>query len=246
MFSFSLGVILIAVSSSAISNSYYIIAGIASLLWLFSRITKSRETQATLLLLASAIAVLLAEAQYHFLPSVDHTSDRNLVVIGDSVSAGVGGKSEKQTWPKIIATKHHLNVLDISHVGETAGSAFDRVKQYALPPSLIIIEIGGNDLLGSTTAQQFRKDLDRLLSHVTNPSRQVLMFELPLPPFRHEYGRIQRQLSREYGVLLIPKRIFLNVISKSGATLDTIHLTQEGHHRMADSVWSLIKTAYVN
>jgi lysophospholipase L1-like esterase len=53
-------------------------------------------------------------------------------------------------------------------------------------------------------------------------------------------------LAARYGVLLIPRRIFMGVITADGSTLDSIHLTREGHQRMAEVVWSLIQTAYVN
>ena len=70
------------------------------------------------------------------------------------------------------------------------------------------------------------------------------MFELPLPPFYHEFGRIQRSLARKYGVALIPKRVLLSVLAGSDSTVDTIHLTQAGQRRMAASVWRLLSGAY--
>jgi acyl-CoA thioesterase-1 len=79
---------------------------------------------------------------------------------------------------------------------------------------------------------------------VTASQRQVVMFELPLPPFHHEYGRIQRTLAHKYGVSLIPKRVFLTVLAASDSTLDTIHLSQAGHELMAARVWQLISSAF--
>jgi len=59
------------------------------------------------------------------------------------------------------------------------------------------------------------------------------MFELPLLPHWISYGRIQRQLARRYGVLLIPKRYFTQVLSGANATSDGLHLSQLGAERMA-------------
>lgn len=108
----------------------------------------------------------------------------------------------------------------------------------------MIVEIGGNDILGSTTSAEFAHDLHTLLSEVSQDSRQIVMFELPLPPFFHEYGRIQRTLSTKYNVKLVPKRVFLSVIAGGDATLDSIHLSQAGHQKMANSVWQVLKSAY--
>ncbi len=66
------------------------------------------------------------------------------------------------------------------------------------------------------------------------------MIELPLPPFFNEFGRIQRNLARIYGVTLIPRRRLMEVLATKGATLDTIHLSEKGHQLMAEMVWRQI------
>lgn len=99
-------------------------------------------------------------------------------------------------------------------------------------------------MLGSTKSSQFARDLDALLSAVAAPDRQLIMFELPLPPLRHEYGRIQRALAKKYDVALIPKRVLVSVIAPDNSTVDSIHLTAVGHQRMAERVWSIVGPAY--
>jgi acyl-CoA thioesterase-1 len=185
---------------------------------------------------------MLLELPYHFAPRAEPISGKSLAVIGDSVTAGVDDGS--QTWPTLLAAAHNLNVQDISHVGDTAESALKRVRKDPIDAPLVVIEIGGNDLLGSTTARQFEQDLDALLTELAEPGRQLVMFELPLPPLYHEYGRAQRQVARKHGAKLIPKRQFLNIIAPKEATLDTIHLSAGGQRQMADCVWRVIGPAY--
>jgi len=138
-----------------------------------------------------------------------------------------------------------VHVQDLSHVGETAASALKRARQQTIDSPIVLVEIGGNDILGPTTTKQFARDLDALLSHLKLPGRQVAMFELPLPPFYHEFGRIQREVADRHQVLLIPKRVFLGLLAGNGATLDSIHLSQAGHQQMAQLVWEFIAPAYV-
>ena len=111
-----------------------------------------------------------------------------------------------------------------------------------LPPhgGIVLLEIGGNDLLGPTTVEQFETGLSRLLERVCVPGRTVLMFELPLPPLRNEFGRIQRRLARQYGIGLIPRRVLISVLTGEGATLDSIHLSPRGHGRLAETVWDIV------
>jgi acyl-CoA thioesterase-1 len=137
-----------------------------------------------------------------------------------------------------------LQVQDISHVGETAASALKHAMSHPVTAPVVIVEIGGNDILGTTTSEQFSGDLDALLAFLAGDDRQIVMFELPLPPFCHEYGRVQRAVAARHNVLLVPRRVFLSVIAGSGSTLDTIHLSQSGHQYMSDLVWTLIKSAF--
>jgi hypothetical protein len=44
-------------------------------------------------------------------------------------------------------------------------------------------------------------------------------------------------------VALIPKRILLSVIEAADATVDSLHLTQQGQDRMAAVVWALLEPA---
>jgi acyl-CoA thioesterase-1 len=186
----------------------------------------------------------LTEIPYHLMPSLNLAVDRSIGIIGDSVTAGIGEDETAETWPSLLAREHNLQIQDISHVGETASSALKRAMSRPITASVVVIEIGGNDILGTTTAAQFERDLDALLTFLTATGRQIVMFELPLPPFYHEYGRAQRTIAAKHHVDLIPKRIFLSVIADRQATLDTIHLSQSGHHRMADCVWRVVKSAF--
>lgn len=109
---------------------------------------------------------------------------------------------------------------------------------------IIIVEIGGNDVLGGTSVQDFDRDLDQLLQFVCTKQRQVVMFELPLPPLFHGYGYVQRRLAKKHGVKLLPKATFLAAIAGPDTTLDSIHLSQAGHQRMADLVWAVVEDSF--
>lgn len=98
---------------------------------------------------------------------------------------------------------------------------------------IVLIEIGGNDLLSGTASAEFEHNLELLLSKLIVPGRTVVMFELPLLPNRIVYGRIQRRLASKYGVWLIPKRYLAGVIGGADTTLDGLHLSHRGTRQMA-------------
>ena len=108
----------------------------------------------------------------------------------------------------------------------------------------MLLEIGGNDLLGGTTIQAFQTGLAQLIKTVRQPGRTVVMLELPLIPGLNQFNLIQRRLGAEYQVILIPKRILVGVLLADGATIDSVHLSPAGHDQMASAVWAIIRSAY--
>lgn len=241
---FFTGAIAVFVSSTAIPYWWYAVAVITSMVWMASLFKNAWRRQAAYGMAATWLVAGLIELPYHITPTPAAAGDRSITIIGDSVTAGVGGDEKSETWPSILCREHNLQVQDISHVGETAASALKRAQAQKITGRVILVEIGGNDILGSTTSAKFGNDLDELLSQLASADRQVVMFELPLPPLCHEYGRLQRQVTAKHNVTLIPKRIFLSVLAGGDSTLDTIHLSQAGHQRMADTVWQLVKPAF--
>lgn len=195
---------------------------------------------ATVLMVVGWCVALGLEIPWRFLPVTATAPVTAMTIIGDSVSAGME-EGEAETWPSLLSRQHDIVIQDLSHVGETAGSALKRVQKAGVQHNYVIVEIGGNDILGSTTSSQFETDLNALLSELRQENRQVVMFELPLPPFYHQFGMIQRQLAKKHEIALVPRRYFLSILAEGDATLDSIHLSQSGHQRMSDLAWSLCR-----
>ncbi|HEY1376295.1 MAG TPA: GDSL-type esterase/lipase family protein [Gemmataceae bacterium] len=241
------GLLLIAASATPLPYWLYAVAGGVTLLWLVAERTNWARLSARRPWLRGAAAALwvvtaAVELPYHLTPTVAATGRPKFYVIGDSVAAGL--KDREETWPYLLARSHSIEVADFSHVGATAASAMRQAEKLPADGGMVLLEIGGNDLLGSTSAAEFGRDLDRLLDRVCRPGRTVLMFELPLPPLCNEFGAAQRRLAKRYGVVLIPKRLFVAVLAGAGATVDSVHLAREGHERMAETVWAVIRPAY--
>lgn len=243
---FLFGMIAIVISSTAIPYWYYGVVAVVTLVWLCSCFVKNwRRCSSYAVIGVWAVAIGL-EVPYHLTPTLKPVASRSMTVIGDSVTAGLGSGDKAETWPKILAREHNLQIQDISQAGDTASLAFQRVQQQTVTSPIVLLEIGGNDVLGSTSSAQFEQDLAALLAELEEPNRQLIMLELPLLPFYHEFGRIQRALALKYHVALVPKRVFLSILAGNESTLDSIHLSQAGHQHMADVIWNIVKPAYMS
>jgi acyl-CoA thioesterase-1 len=194
----------------------------------------------------SALALLgvgLHEVRYQIMPVLTAVHGRQIAVIGDSITAGHGESDLTRKWPAILRDRHGIAVEDFSKAGATAASAAKGLEQESIAAPVVIVEIGGNDFLGGGSVEDFEAGLEALLKAVCKPGRQVVMFELPIPPLYERFGRVQRDLASRHGVALIPKRILLSVIEAADATVDSLHLTQQGQDRMTAVVWALLEPA---
>jgi acyl-CoA thioesterase-1 len=184
-------------------------------------------------------AAVFWEVRTMFPPTVPVKAGATVYVAGDSVSAGMNDAPE-DTWPAVMGRRYSVPVVNLAQAGGTARSALRQAEQIAEGPAVVVVEIGGNDLLSGVTSDQFAIDLRRLLQETCRPERCVLLMELPLPPFCNEYGRVQRELAADFGCQLISKRTFVAILSAPDATVDSVHLSPNGHSLMADRMWNCL------
>ena len=197
------------------------------------------RTGALIVVIGFTLLAVGWELWYQLPPRVAGGPFDRLIVIGDSLSAEdftEGG----DPWPSLLARDHDCGVLNLAFSGAKAGSAAKRAVEIDFDLDLVILEIGGNDLLGFTSPAQFEEDLERLLQTVCVRRNRVVMLELPLPPLYNRFGEVQRRLSRRYGVVLVAKRYFARVLTGEESTVDHLHLSAVGHRKMADMIWQVV------
>lgn len=183
---------------------------------------------------AALLTVLLVISTLEFsrrkMPMITGVASDHLVVIGDSISSGID--PHVVSWP---AAMQQLIGLPIKNLAQPGAQVMDaKIMAMQVKPSdcVVLVEIGGNDLLSGEPSEEFAHGLEATLSELSAPGRNVAMFELPLLPGKIAYGRIQRNLAIENGVWLIPKRYVASVISGADATSDGLHLSNTGARRM--------------
>jgi lysophospholipase L1-like esterase len=101
---------------------------------------------------------------------------------------------------------------------------------------IVLVEIGGNDLLSGTASVELERSLELLLSKLSVHGRAIVMFGLPRLPNRIAYGRIQRRLASKYSIWLVQNDISswcLVVFGGANATFDGLHLSPSGIRQMA-------------
>jgi lysophospholipase L1-like esterase len=236
------GVLLGFASAAPLSAVWYVLLGIATIAWLVCVHFQSPKlavarTLATGILLVTAGGGVAWEAR-HLRFALAPVRQASLIVVGDSISAGITGPD--RAWPAVFAKSFGVRVTNLSRVAARASDLLGVLGDARFDHAVVLVEIGGNDLLFGTPPATFEADLRALLKHVSNPTSTVVMFELPVWPTRVEIGRVQRRVAADLGVALIPRRVLAGLLAPADATVDGLHFTEVGAARMADVVHGLV------
>ncbi len=191
---------------------------------------RSRLVVTTVLVLLLLVLPAI-ELSHRRMPEIVGAPSDHLVVIGDSISSGIGLRVP--AWPLVMQQMTGVTVKNLALAGADTIEAQSMAKEITPEDRVVLLEIGGNDMIAGVPPGEFAKALEALLQKVNAPGRTVVMFELPLLPHQIAYGRIQRRLAAKYGVWLIPKRFFVDVIGGANATSDGLHLSDSGAQHMA-------------
>jgi lysophospholipase L1-like esterase len=215
-------------------------------IYVASHILKDASYRMRFLMQTLAVAFMLLpiinESRYWIRPEFSLNNINRIYVIGDSVSSGLGGPDEN-TWPMILSDKLNVPVINLAIAGATAQSAMKRQAVWVKEsPCMVFMEIGGNDLLNATSLEEFEKSMRQILEELKPVTNRIVWFEIPLLPWKTQYGQIQRKLAKELKITLIPKRILSEVFQSPDTTSDSIHLTAKGHQAMAEKVSRLFES----
>lgn len=230
------GMILVIISATPLPAWAYLIwtmFAIAGLILSHRTVSSEKSRVAACIgLFAATAGLCIAEVPHHFSPRLVVSSHATVYVLGDSISAGMA--TTERCWPTMLSELTSLRVVNLAQPGATVETAIAQARNIADPHSLVVVEIGGNDLLGrQPDAAAFESHLDALVSSIHSRQHQILILELPLFPFQNAFGRAQRRVAHKYDTAILPKRHFTRVLGTKDATRDGIHLSPKGHEAMA-------------
>ena len=195
----------------------------------------------------TAAAVLLAAASQDV-----HADTRNLLVLGDSLSAGYGIKAE-EGWVALLQRRlrqegYGYRVINASVSGETTTGGLSRLPRALRlhAPAIVVLELGGNDGLRGLPLETTRQNLTRMAELSTASGARVLLLGMKIPPnygtrYTKGFERIFNDLAKRYQLPLVP--FFLEKVALNTQLMqaDGIHPTAAGQPLMLDSVWPTLK-----
>ena len=191
---------------------------------------------------------LLARAQTPATPAV---AKDTLLIVGDSLSAEYGLRRGTGWVPllekKLAEEKKSVKVVNASISGDTTSGGRSRLAGLLAQhkPSVVIIELGGNDALRGLPLDMTEKNLLSMTQASKKAGAKVLLLGMQVPPnYGGSYGTtffgLYPKIAKAEKVALVP--FFLKGIAdvadaESRFQTDRIHPNQQSQPTMLANVW---------
>jgi len=175
-------------------------------------------------------------------------SQNTVLVLGDSLSAAYGVPSET-AWVELLRDRIESQDLDWTVVnasigGETTDGGLRRLPGLleAHAPTIVVIELGGNDGLRGFPPNVIESNLANMIEQVRDTGATPLLVGMQIPPnygqrYTTMFADIFPTLSDRYNTVLVP--FFLDGIYDQDGLMqgDGIHPTEEAQPRLLDNIW---------
>ncbi|MBF8757636.1 MAG: arylesterase [Pseudomonas putida] len=175
-----------------------------------------------------------------------------LLVVGDSISAGFGLDS-RLGWVSLLQQRlkdegYADQVVNASISGDTSAGGQARLPALlvAHKPSLVVLELGGNDGLRGLPPQQLQQNLASMIDQAREVGAKVVLLGMRLPPnygvrYTSAFAQVYERLSIQKQVPLVP--FFLDGVGGVPQMMqaDGIHPTVGAQPRLLENAWPAIK-----
>ena len=199
--------------------------------------------------------IVLAIATTATHASISNSNDSTILIIGDSLSAGLG-VAYNQSWPSLLQDRLNKNGYTIQVVnagisGDTTAGGNERLpkllSQYA--PEIVVIELGGNDGLRGTSIDSIESNLRSMIKAALDRDAQIILIGMQLPPnygnaYATSFQNLFPTLANEYSIVLVERliqRMMNEVWQQSLMQMDGIHPNAKGHVQIENLIWDSLE-----
>ena len=189
------------------------------------------------------------------LASKTFAQDRTLLVVGDSLSAEYG-LPRGSGWVALLEQqlskdKMPWRVINASISGDTTAGGRARLptllKQHQ--PSVVVIELGGNDALRGFSMAMTEGNLQDMVKTSQAIHAKVLLLGMQVPPnygadYAAQFSQVFTRLGKQHKVGVVPFMLKGIADAPNAAELfqtDRIHPTAQTHPRILANVWPELK-----
>ena len=200
--------------------------------------------------------IVLAVASTATHASISNSNDSTILIIGDSLSAGLG-VTYNQAWPSLLQNRlkkegYLIQVLNAGISGDTTSGGVQRLPKLLdkYTPEIVVIELGGNDGLRGTSIKSIENNLRSMIEAALGRGAKILLIGMQLPPnygnaYTTSFQNLFPELASEYGIGLVEKlieRMMNETWQQNLIQMDGIHPTAEGHIQIENIIWDSLQS----
>ena len=194
----------------------------------------------TFTLLLSASVALAAVPACNDSPTAP--SAVTVVAFGDSITAGVGTTGNND-YVSRLADRTGVAIINAGRSGDTTASALARIDSAVLArdADIVIVFLGGNDLLQGVPVQQRITNITSIVQQIRADGAAVILVGVgsgAIDPFEGALAGIASQTSSTF----VPA-VLDGVFGVSSLMADLIHPNNAGHAIIADRIEPALRAA---
>jgi acyl-CoA thioesterase-1 len=174
-----------------------------------------------------------------------------VVVLGDSISAGLGLPAD-QAFPAVVERTLKAEGLDVAvHnagvSGDTSTAGAARVDWLLKQnPQILVVELGGNDLLRGQPIDLTKEKLTAIVKAGKAAGAEVILLGITAPTsvgteHKQAFDALYTDIARAHGATLLPG--FLDRLMQQPELIqaDGLHPTAEGHVLLAETLAPVLR-----
>jgi lysophospholipase L1-like esterase len=191
--------------------------------------------------LVLALAVASCGAKVPRVPAVGPNDV--IVAFGDSLTYGTGA-NENESYPSVLAQLIGRKVVRAGVPGEMTGGGLARLESVIDEhrPVLVIVCLGGNDMLRRVNDAEIVENLRAILKTLKERGIAAVLVGVPKPALITSAPEFYAGLAKEFAIPYEGK-IVTDVLYKRDEKSDSIHPNARGYRRMAEAIADLLRKA---
>lgn len=178
-------------------------------------------------------------------------ANRRIVLLGDSLTAGLGLPAD-ESYPALLqarldARKAGWHVVNAGVSGDTSAGGLRRLD-WALDggAAVVLVALGGNDALRGLPVADLASNLDQIVTRARASGARVILAGMQAPPntgpeYTAAFRAVYSTLAKKHGAALVP--FLLQGVGGIEALnqADGIHPNTAGARIVADNVWRALE-----
>lgn len=182
-----------------------------------------------------------------------NASAKNILVLGDSISAGYGITAE-QGWVSLLQQKlkvdhQSFQVINDSISGDTSAGGLARIARLLTQykPHIVILELGANDGLRGLSPITMQANLTEIIKKIQQTGSKVLLLGIRIPP---NYGKrytemfygVYATLAKDLNIAWVP--FILEEVALKGNLMqaDGLHPNAQAQPIILETIWPKLLT----